>query len=113
MVKLQQAAPVGLAVGPAADLVEVFGAVGELVGAPGEQKNILGRPQFEQPVVDVRHAEDDDAPAGLPDLAAEVVLDLVGRDGFQARLHDGVAGGHLGARPAGHGSGSVRAADGL
>ena len=37
-------------------------------------------------------AEDDEAAAGALDLAAEVALDLLGRDLFQARMDHGVTG---------------------
>ena len=47
---------------------------------------------FSEPLVDFRHAEDDDAGAGLLDLAAEVAFDLLGGDRFQAGMDQGITG---------------------
>jgi hypothetical protein len=96
VVEAEQQRPVGLAVGPAANAGEVLGAVAELVGAPGEQEDVLGRPQPQQGVVEGIDAEDDDAAAGALDLAAELLLDLGGGDLLEAGLDEGVAGGGLG-----------------
>ena len=48
MVQLQQPRPVRLAGGPLADFVQVGGAVGEGVGPPGEEKNVLDGAEREE-----------------------------------------------------------------
>src|SRR5262249_40360084 len=87
----------------ALDLVQVGGAVGERVGAPGEEEHVLDGAQREQIGGDVRGAEDEEAAVGLLDRAAEVAGDLLGRDFLQPGLDGGVERRQLGGG-AGHGS---------
>ena len=81
----QEAIPVHLARRPALDLVQVLGAVGELIRAPAEQVDVLRGAQVEQLGRDLIDAEDDDAMAAALDLGAEFLLDFFLGDGFQAR----------------------------
>src|SRR6187402_3356606 len=68
---LQEPAPVDVAFGPFADAIKVAGAKTEFAGAPAEKIDVLRRPQVEKRSVDLGDAEDDDAPLGFFDDAAE------------------------------------------
>src|SRR4029077_4552053 len=99
-----QARPVGVVGGPSADFLQVQRAVGQLVGPPGQKIDVLGGAQLEDALVDFGQAKGDDAGAGALDVAAELVFDLSGGDGFETGDHHGVAGGQLGWRTVlGHG----------
>ena len=90
----QQGRPVGVALGPAANALEVVGPVGELIRPPGEQEDVLGGAQLQDVAVDLRRAGRRRRRVRLLDLAAEVGADLVGRDLLQPGLDHGVAGGN-------------------
>ena len=45
MMNPQQTTPIGLAIGPTFDAIEILGPVRELIAAPGEDEDILCRPQ--------------------------------------------------------------------
>ena len=56
----------------ALDLVEVFGAIGQLVGAPGEQEHVFGCAQGQEAGVNLLQPEDDQTGGGALDVAAQV-----------------------------------------
>src|SRR5262249_38888777 len=77
------------------DLSRALAREPELVGAPGEQENVLSGAQPQQRAVHRGRAEHDQALAGTLDLAAEGLLNLLGGDRLQPRDHQGVTGRRL------------------
>ncbi len=51
--------PVRFAVRPALHFFEILGTIGQLIGAPGEEKHVLGGSQREDARVDLLQAKND------------------------------------------------------
>ena len=49
--------------------IQVLGPIAELIGAPAEDENVFGGPQFQDGAIDGRHAKNHDAQPGLLDFA--------------------------------------------
>src|SRR5262245_61321417 len=91
VVQRKEVSPIGLLGGPMANRLQVFGAICERIGSPGEQEYVLNRSQSQQIGRNLRDSEDDDALFRLFDLTAEVARNLIGRDRLQSGVDVGVA----------------------
>ena len=63
----------------------------QLVGAPGQEEDVLGRTQSEEASVDIIRAEYDQPSGRAFDAGAQVGLDFVRGQLFQTRQRHGVA----------------------
>src|SRR5947209_952800 len=91
---LKKLLPVGVARGPAADAVKVGGPIAQLIGSPGEEKDIVDRPQTQDVGGDFGRPENDKARGGSLYRGPQFLADFFLGDFFHARRHHGVASRH-------------------